>query len=66
MPVPHIKSFNGKFRDECLSEHWFGVSYSASSKAGSDGLNHCCKMGAQRRFGRKRVLGLWQETQATT
>ena len=24
-PVPNafIESFNGKFRDECLNEHWF-------------------------------------------
>lgn len=23
MPPRHVKSFNGRFRDECLSEHWF-------------------------------------------
>lgn len=22
-PLGHYKSFNGKFRDECLNEHWF-------------------------------------------
>ena len=21
----YIESFNGKFRDECLNEHWFGT-----------------------------------------
>ncbi len=21
----YIESFNGKFRDECLNEHWFGI-----------------------------------------
>jgi putative transposase len=23
MPNGYIESFNGKFRDECLNEHWF-------------------------------------------
>jgi putative transposase len=36
----YVESFNGKFRDECLNEHWFGTLEEAREIVGSWRLDY--------------------------